>query len=75
MAVVHGESVYLLWFTRESSDGEDELLIGVYRNEEDAHAAIDRLKDKPGFVNQPTGFEISRYEIGKDNWTEGFVLD
>jgi hypothetical protein len=36
MAVVHGESVYLLWFTRESSDGEDELLIGVYRNEEDA---------------------------------------
>lgn len=54
--------------------GEDtELLIGVYRTEEDAKTAIERLKERPGFVNYPEGFEYHRYELGKDQWTEGFA--
>jgi hypothetical protein len=76
MAVSNGDSVFLLWFTQELGNGQDDdLLIGVYRSEEDARAAIDRLKNKPGFANQPSSFEISRCEIGRDEWTEGFVLD
>jgi hypothetical protein len=68
------DTVYLLWFTRERDVGEDtELLIGVYATEEDAKAAIERLKDKPGFVRYPQGFQIHDHILGKDSWTEGFV--
>jgi hypothetical protein len=68
------ETVYLLWFVRERTEGEDtELLIGVYRTEEDAQTAIQRLKDKPGFVLYPKGFQIHGRVLGKDSWTEGFA--
>ena len=68
--------VHLLWFVRERKQGEDiELLIGVYDSETDAGCAIKRLKDLPGFVDFPEGFQIHRREIGKDSWTEGFVQD
>jgi homoserine kinase type II len=55
--------------TRDGLD--EELLIGVYDKEE-AKAAIDRLKEKPGFVNAREGFHIHPYEINRDHWTEGF---
>jgi len=68
------EKVYLPWFTREHRDGDDtDLLIGVYQGEADAKAAIERVKNQPGFVNFPEGFLIDPYELGKDHWTEGFV--
>jgi hypothetical protein len=68
------DSVWLLWFEQEQHDGEDtELLIGVYRTEDDALAAKERLKDQPGFREYPHGFTISQHEIGRDHWTEGFV--
>ena len=68
-------SVFLLWYVRapDSAD-EHELLIGVYSTEEEARAAIERLKNKPGFVNSQDGFQILPYEINRDHWTEGFVL-
>ena len=66
--------VHLLWFVREREKREDtELLIGVYETEADAKAAIDRLRDKPGFVNFPQGFQVHSRELGHDSWTEGFV--
>jgi hypothetical protein len=44
------DSVWLLWFEQEREVGEDtELLIGVYRTEDSAKAAIERVKDQPGF--------------------------
>jgi len=69
------EFVFLLWHVHRlpESANDDEKLIGAYRTEEDAKAAILRLKDKPGFRESPTGFEISKYELNKDNWTEGYV--
>jgi hypothetical protein len=68
------ESVFILWFVRnEGLDIEDELLIGVYSAEEEAKAAIGRLKDKPGFVLAPGGFQVHRYKLNHDDWTEGFV--
>jgi homoserine kinase type II len=67
--------VYLLSFVQErNSDEEDtELLIGVYESEEKAKDAIERLKDRPGFVDFPQGFVIDAYELNQDHWLEGFV--
>jgi hypothetical protein len=69
------DTVYLLWFVQERDEAKDtELLIGVYAAETDAIAAIDRLRNKPGSVDFPHGFQIHRGEIGQDSWTEGFVV-
>lgn len=53
------DTVWLLWFEQEREEGEDmELLIGVYRTEEAAKGAIERLKDQPGFKDHPEGFRV-----------------
>ncbi len=68
--------VYLLWFVQEREQEEDaELLIGVYESEQDAGAAVERLKSKPGFADFSQGFQVVPYELNKDHWTEGFVID
>jgi len=68
------ETVWLLWFEREQvSEGDIELLIGVYRSEETARAAIERLKDQPGFRDFQQGFTLSEYPLDKDHWTKGFI--
>jgi len=51
------------------------MLIGVYASTDDAKAAIARVKDKPGFIEDRDGFEIHEYSIGEDHWKEGFVVD
>ena len=69
--------VHLLWFAKEMPEGADdiELLIGVYSSDEEAKAAIERMKDKPGFADYPYGFEVCPYSLDRDHWTDGFVLD
>ena len=68
------DAVFLLWYVHEFESGADDgLLIGVYRSEGDAKAAIERLHLKPGFVDSPDGFQICRYELNVDHWTEGYV--
>lgn len=69
------ESVFLLWYVhaRDTAE-EDELFIGAYSTEEEAEAAIVRLKDKPGFVDAPAGFQICAYQMNRDHWTEGFTF-
>ncbi len=70
------EKVYLLWFHSESDkDEENGLLIGIYESEPAAQAAIERLRNKVGFVDYPRGFQIHERELGRDYWTEGFVVD
>ncbi len=68
------DSVYLLYHLRKESPSEDVqlLLIGAYRSEDDAKAAIARLEHKPGFSKYPDGFEYHAYELGAENWSEGF---
>lgn len=69
-----GKKVYLLWFVQQREVlGDIECFIGVYATERDARAAIDRVKDQPGFIDYPQGFEICPNEVGKDHWTEGFI--
>jgi hypothetical protein len=68
------ESVWLLWFEQQREVGEDtELLIGVYRTEDSAKAAVERVKDQPGFRDYPQGFGIYEHFLDKDSWTEGFA--
>jgi hypothetical protein len=68
------DSVFLLWYIREIEGVEDKLLIGVYTTEDEANGAIGRLKGNKGFVDDPTGFQIRRYPLNQDSWTEGFVI-
>jgi len=66
----------MLWFEQEQEDCEDiELLIGVYATKEEAEAAIQRRKDKPGFRDFPEGFHIYERELGVEGWTDGFIRD
>jgi hypothetical protein len=66
--------VWLVWFEQEREEGEDtELLIGVYRTEEAAKGAIERLKDQPGFKDHPKGFQVYSRTLDEDSWTEGFA--
>ena len=69
------DAVFLLWHVQKFENGEDdEKLIGVYRSEDAAKDAIQRVAGKPGFVDQPNGFEICSYELDRDNWTEGYKM-
>ncbi|HTS11976.1 MAG TPA: hypothetical protein VMH00_07660 [Candidatus Limnocylindrales bacterium] len=69
------EVVFLLWHVRALADGNDEeLLIGVYRTDGDAKAAIDRTRNRPGFVDAQNGFQVCPYELNKDHWTDGYVV-
>jgi hypothetical protein len=70
------EYAFLLWYEHGGEyHDNDSVLIGVYSSEENAAAARERVKDKPGFVERPEGFIISRYELNKDHWTGGFIKD
>ncbi len=68
------DSVYLLYHLRKDDPESDTqlLLIGAYRSEDDAKAAIKRLKNKPGFAKYPDGFEYHAYTLGVENWSDGF---
>lgn len=68
------DMAYLLHHIRADDEHcGDAKLIGIYRSEENATAAIMRLRDQPGFRDHPDGWEISPYPLDKDHWTEGFV--
>ena len=66
-----------------NEDEEDIKIIGIYSSREKAFAAITRLKTKSGFKDfhrlidpslddQSDGFYIDKYELDKDDWSEGF---
>jgi homoserine kinase type II len=70
------DSVFILWYVHApDTDYEEAFLIGVYRTEEDAEAAIERLRDRKGFKDAPQGFQISPCKLNEDQWTEGNLVD
>ncbi len=78
-------SVFVVQHLHRLPSGEDSVfLIGVYSTESAARAAVARLSLQPGFCKHPhvvdpqkddddQGFQIDRYELDTDHWTEGFV--
>jgi hypothetical protein len=70
------EKVYLLWHTHPTSANEaNEKLIGVYATQEAAMATQRRLQGVAGFSSYPEGFEIVAYEVGVDDWAEGYFTE
>lgn len=79
------KSVFIVQHLNIPPDGQENVkFIGAYRSVGSARAAIDRLKDQPGFCDhprlvdpmkddEPSGFYISEYDLDKDHWTEGYV--
>jgi len=70
------DAVYMLWFEQEREDCDDcELFIGVYSSEIEAKGAIERVRNQKGFADFQEGFHIYPYELNKDHWTQGFIVD
>ncbi len=68
--------VYILWHSHPTGGSEkNEKLIGVYWTEDEAKSAQDRTSRKAGFAAYPEGFEIVKYRIGEDHWTEGYFTE
>ncbi len=66
--------VYVLQHVHEAPNGDEDIkLIGVYASAEAADAAVARLILQPGFREHQEGFDVAKYELGKDHWIEGFV--
>ena len=65
---------YFLYHIRyEDTDDEDVKLIGIYSSYKQAELAIERLKNKPGFIDFPDVFQIFDSVFNRDGWCDGFV--
>lgn len=64
--------VFMLHHTITRGDVEDDKIIGVYATRSSAEAAIERLKDKPGFRDPRGVFGIGPYKLDMDYWADGF---
>jgi hypothetical protein len=79
------ETVFVLQHLHVLPSGKDDIkFIGVYRSRESAFAAIDRLRNQPGFKDHPRivepeagddeqGFHVGEYPLDRDHWSEGYV--
>ncbi|MBL9207251.1 MAG: hypothetical protein JNN01_19330 [Opitutaceae bacterium] len=68
------KTVFVLWHTYKSAGEEDESkLIGIYESQDAAERAEERTRKLRGFIDHPEDFIIDAYEVGKDQWTGGFV--
>ena len=71
-AMSTGQTVYVLQHLREDAESEDVKFLGVYSSRAAAEAAINRVRDKPGFRDYPDGFYLDPHALDADHWTEGF---
>ena len=65
--------VFIVHHVHFINDCEEVFLIGVYSTYAYAELAIKRLAQKPGFCDEPEGFEISAYTLDRDHWVDGYV--
>ncbi len=67
--------VYLLWHTHKSKElrnGDDAKLLGTFSSAAKAEIAKYAAMKLNGFKDHVEDFEISEYEIDKQQWKEGF---
>jgi hypothetical protein len=67
--------VFVLQHVYSVDDCEEVKMIGVYESAEEAEEAAARLRGMPGFRDRPRGFQVERYPLNVDHWTEGFLSD
>ena len=66
--------IWLAWHETETDGCTEFKLIGVFSTRERAEAAVELRRGKPGFSDQPDGFEIASYVIDRDTgWPDGFI--
>jgi len=66
-------NVFVLQHEHEWCGRDEVKFLGVYATETDTQKAIARFRKQPGFRDWPDGFTVSRYDLGADQWVEGFV--
>jgi len=66
--------VYVVHHEYEGDAGHGWTCAGVYPTEQEAEAAISRLKSRPGFRFFPDGFDIVEFELGEVPWESGFSI-
>ena len=52
---------------------EDVKIMGIYGSDAPARLAVRRSKRRAGFRDAPAGFSFDRYEVGQDQWSDGFA--
>lgn len=67
-------TVYVLQHSHELDGCDETKMIGVYSSQQLAEAAIERLRQQPGFKDHPNDFFIDPYPLDQDHWTQGFVV-
>jgi hypothetical protein len=79
------KDVYLLQHVHDVDDGAEEVnVIGIDDTGDSALAAVERVMSQPGFCDYPdfviprgssqeSGFNLDRYPLNQDHWSEGFV--
>jgi hypothetical protein len=66
--------VFIVHHSYAAPGGHEEVkLIGVYASKKEAQLAVRRKRRYPGFRDYPKCFQIGQYEVGRDQWSEGFV--
>ena len=68
-------TIYLVRHLDKEADDDDDMekIIGVYSTEERALKTLERLRDKPGFRENPDHWQIERITLDKDSfWADGF---
>ena len=64
---------YLYHILYEDTDDEEAKIIGIYSSYKKAELAMERMKNKPGFINFPDNFQIIEDVLNRDGWVDGFV--
>ena len=67
--------VYFLYHIDEKrADGYHHgKIIGIYSTHDRAKAAMERLRDKPGFKDYPERWKVYPRTINRDSWAKGFM--
>jgi hypothetical protein len=68
-------TVFIVEHERPETDDcwEDVKFIGVFSSETTARAAVEKLREQPGFADYPDGFSIEEHTIDQFGWEEGFI--
>ena len=68
------QKVHYLHHTRDKgTEYEDDKKIGTFGSYQLAEEVINRIKDKPGFIDFPNDFQIVQSVLNREGWVDGFI--
>jgi hypothetical protein len=65
-------TVFLVQHERRVPPPPGVKLIGVFSTRRAAEAAVERLRERPGFRELPASFTVDEISVDRDHWKEGF---